>query len=86
MINFLNKNKNEKCIFLVFIKQVYHGAWSRECKMQLLQDPNQSNVLNINNIRHRTIKTFLEQNEEISQTCGGASVTLSSFTSLKPMG
>ena len=53
--------------------------------MQWLQDPNQSNVDNINNVRLETIRHFRNK-KEISETYVGVSVTLRRVISLEPIG
>ena len=65
--------------------------------MQWLQDPNQSNVHDLNNLRRAGSSHFRKQKEgiskiyeleltsrsKISETCIGASMTLGSVTSLE---
>jgi len=51
----------------------------QQAKMQWLQNPNQSNVNNLNNVKHETSRRLRKRKRitcEISETCRGASVTL----------
>jgi hypothetical protein len=73
----------------------------KQAKMQWLQDPNQSNVDNLNSVRYEANRHFRKKKREyviakindletkyktrIPETCVGASVTLRRVTSLEPV-
>jgi hypothetical protein len=73
----------------------------KQAKMQWLQNPNQSNVENLNNVRREAIRHFRNKKKEylklklmnlkqtvrtrISETCIGTSMTLRRVTSLELM-